>query len=113
MTELTPAEQARIPVPPHGRWFTGIDSQRLMLEEYHAQTPPASAFAVGWDTQYKGKMFGVYTMSKDEFMHLLLDIIWAQRHCYELLVENVPCKAYADVEWVGGRQNPSTPRSNA
>ena len=102
MTELTPAEQARIPVPPHGRWFTGIDSQRLMLEEYHAaQASPATAFAVGWDTQYKGKMFGVYTMSKDEFMHLLLDIPWAQRHCYELLVENVPCKAYADVEWVG------------
>lgn len=99
MTELTPAEQARIPVPPHGRWFTGIDSQKLMLEEYHANSP--AAFAVGWDTQYKGKMFGVYTMSKDEFMHLLLDIPWAQRHCYELLVENVPCKAYADVEWVG------------
>ena len=99
MTELTPAEQARIPVPPHGRWFTGIDSQKLMLEEYHARAP--TAFAVGWDTQYKGKMFGVYTSSKDEFMHLLLDIPWAQRHCYELLVENVPCKAYADVEWVG------------
>lgn len=99
MTELTPAEQARIPVPPHGRWFTGIDSQKLMLEEYHARAP--AAFAVGWDTQYKGKMFGVYTSSKDEFMHLLLDIPWAQRHCYELLVENVPCKAYADVEWVG------------
>ena len=100
MTELTPLEQARIPVPPHGRWFTGIDSQKLMLDEYHAQTP--DAFAVGWDTQYKGKMFGVYaSCSKDEFMHLLLDIPWAQRHCYELLVENVPCKAYADVEWVG------------
>jgi hypothetical protein len=58
---------------------------------------------VGWDTQYEGKTFGVYPpgMSKEEFMHLLLDIPWAQRHCYELLVENVPCKAYADVEWVG------------
>lgn len=99
MTEITPAEQSRIPVPPHGRWFTGIDSQKLMLDEYHAYESPA--FAVGWDTKYKGKMFGVYTLSKEEFMHLLLDIPWAQRHCYELLVENVPCKAYVDVEWIG------------
>lgn len=102
MTELNPRDQARIPVPPHGRWFHGLDSQKLMLEAYHEHSPP-DALAVGWDTQYGGKMFGIYPpgITKDEFMHLLLEIPWAQRHCYELLVENVPCKAYADVEWIG------------
>jgi hypothetical protein len=47
-------------------------------------------------------MYGLYTnMALEMFMLNLLDTPIANRHCYELLVENVPCKAYADVEWEG------------
>ncbi len=46
-------------------------------------------------------MYGMYSVPREMFMLNLLDTPVAYRHCYELLVENVPCKAYADVEWEG------------
>ena len=98
MTELSPAEQARIPVPPHGRWFTGLDSQKLMLNVYHED----GGLAMSWDNGHGGKLFGVYpTLSQKDFMHLLLDIPLADRNGYEMLVEDVACRAYVDVEWQG------------
>jgi hypothetical protein len=103
MSELTQAETIRMQLPPHGSWFHGMDSQKLMLEIYHAD----QGLAVGWDTEHGGKMFGAYPscMSKEEFMQLLLDVPCMRRNCYELLVDNVPCKAYADIEWEG-QQDP-------
>ena len=97
MSELTHEEQLRLQLPPHGRWWAGTDSQKAMFEIYHAQ----GGLAVGWDTEHGGKMFGVYpTLNRETFMQLLLDVPWMHRHCYELLVENEPCKGYLDVEWV-------------
>jgi hypothetical protein len=98
MSELTPEEQARFLLPPHGRWFAGTDSQKLMLEVYHE----AGGLALSWDSPGgNGKMFGVYPpgLSRSDFMHLLLDIPLAHRNAYEMLVENVPCRAYVDAEW--------------
>jgi hypothetical protein len=92
MSELQLSAQNSLLLPPHGRWFSGKESQKLMLEVYEAQ----GGIAVGWDNEHGGKMFGVYsTLDKDTFMHLLLDIPVGYRHCYELLVENVPCRSYS------------------
>jgi hypothetical protein len=74
-----------------------------MLEVYYKDVDTAAGYAIGWDSEYNGKMFGVYpaTLSKEDFMLLLLDIPVACRNGYELLVENIPCRAYVDVEWKG------------
>ncbi len=98
MSELTPTEQADFPLPPNGRWFTGSESQKPMLEIYRAE----GGLAMSWDNGYGGKLFGVYPiLSKEDFMHLLLDIPLAARHAYEMLVEGVSCRAYVDAEWQG------------
>lgn len=99
MSELSLSDQAQRMLPPGGRWWTGIESQKPMLEAYHTH----GGTAMSWDNGHGGKMFGVYpqNQSKRDLMLLLLDTPWAHRHGYEMLVEHVPCRAYADIEWVG------------
>ena len=49
-----------------------------MLEVYYKDVDTAAGlgYAIGWDSEYNGKMFGVYPakLSKEDFMLLLLDI---------------------------------------
>ena len=97
MSELSRFDQLRHKIPPGGQWFSGVGSQAPVLEIYHDK----AGLAVAWDGHPGGKMFGIYHQSKEEFMHLLLDAPTSYRNCYELLVENIPCKGYADVEWEG------------
>lgn len=62
---------------------------------------------MSWDIRnHEGrnvKMYGLYPSSVDRkaLMQLLLDIPVTYRNAYEHLVENVPCKVYADVDWYG------------
>lgn len=99
MSELSFADQAKLMLPPGGRWWTGKESQAPMLEVFRAN----GGLPMSWDNGHGGKMFGVYppNQSKQDLMLLLLDIPWAHRHAYEMLVENIPCKGYADIDWVG------------
>lgn len=102
MTELSASEIAAFPLVPCGRWWTGLDSQRLMLDVYH-DTVPACGLAMSWDNGYGGKQFGFFPprVSKLDFMLHLLDIPVAYRNAYEMLVENVACRAYLDVDYEG------------
>ena len=99
MSELSLSDQAKFMLPPGGRWWTGKESQKPMLDTFHED----GGLAISWDNGHGGKMFGIYPQAKSklDFMLLLLDTPWTHRHAYEMLVENVPCKAYADVEWIG------------
>ena len=98
MAELSQKEITDFPLVPHGRWWTGKDSQKLMLEVYHAE----GGFAMSWDNRRDGKQFGVYTkLSKLEFMQHLLDIAPRSRNAYEMIVEDQPCRAYLDVDYEG------------
>ena len=98
MSEISQADQASYQLPPGGEWFY---TQQPMLEAYHA-TGSNYGLAVAWDTTKGAKMYGLYNnMAREMLMLNLLDTPVAHRNCYELLVENVLCKAYADVEWEG------------
>lgn len=98
MTELSQQEIIDFPLIPHGRWWKGIDSQKFMLDVYHDE----GGFAMSWDNGYGGKQFGVYSkLSKLEFMQHLLDLPLGYRNAYEMLVEDVPCRAYLDVDYEG------------
>ena len=94
MSKISHADQVSFQFPPGGEWFY---TQQPMLEAYQA----GNGLAVAWDKPGGTKMYGLYTMAREAFMLNLLDTPVAYRHCYELLVENVSCKAYADVEWEG------------
>ena len=95
MSEISQADQASYQLPPGGEWFY---TQQPMLEAIGGN----DGLAIAWDTTRGAKMYGLYTnMARETLMLNLLDTPVASRHCYELLVENVPCKAYADVEWEG------------
>lgn len=98
MSRVSYAEQVNCQLPPGGEWFY---TQQPMLEVYHATD--SDGLTVAWDTPTVGgaKMYGAYSMPREMFMLNLLDTPVANRHCYELLVEDVPCKAYADIEWEG------------
>jgi hypothetical protein len=73
-----------------------------MLDVYHSTTP-AGGLAMSWDNGYGGKQFGFFppTFSRLDFMLHLLDIPVAYRNAYEMLVENVACRAYLDVDYEG------------
>jgi hypothetical protein len=93
---LTDEERARCKLPNRGTWFW---RQEPMLELYHAE----KGFAVAFDnlnSKGAGKIYGVY---KDvgEFYYCLLESPVNQRWGYELIPVESPCKAYADIEWVG------------
>jgi len=95
-------DQTRYQLPPGGKWFY---TQQPMLEAYYstlASTDP-NALAVAWDKPGSGtKIYGLYhSMPRETFMLNLLDTATQNRHCYELLAEDSPCKGYADVEWEG------------
>ena len=47
------------------------------------------------------KMFGFYPSVQD-FYESLLTLPAGRRYGYEIIVENKPCRSYADVEWEGG-----------
>ena len=98
MTELDAHQMQRLLMPQYCRWFAGSGSQELMLGIYRAQ----GGLPLGWDTGSGGKMFGIFpTRDTATYMHLLLDIPLQYRHGYELIPENVSCRAYLDVEWEG------------
>lgn len=94
MSKISHEDQIEFQFPPGGEWFY---NQQPMLDIYRE----TGGLAVVWDKPNGKKMYGVYNQGKELFMLNLLDTPVASRHCYELLVEDVPCKAYADVEWEG------------
>jgi len=94
MSKISLDDQRKFQVPPGGEWFY---NQQPMLEILRE----SGGLAIVWDKPNGKKMYGVYSQSKDLFMQNLLDTPVASRHAYELLVEDVPCKGYADVEWEG------------
>lgn len=91
---ISPEDQIKYQFPPGGQWFY---TQQPMLDIYRQ----SGGLAVVWDKSKGCKMYGVYSQSREAFMLNLLDVPVANRHCYELLPEDVPCRGYADVEWEG------------
>lgn len=107
MSAISKPDQIQFQIPPGGEWFY---TQAPMLDVYTTASENGEGeekpLAVAWDNPRsagKGlKMYGAYMdMTRALFMQNLLDTPTGNRHCYELLVENMPCKGYADVEWEG------------
>ena len=94
MSRIPQQDQIEFQFPPGGDWFY---TQQPVLELYQA----SGGLVVAWDKPNRSKMYGLYSMSRELFMLNLLDTPVANRHCYELLAENAPCRGYADVEWEG------------
>ena len=59
-------------------------------------------FCIAWDRKAGGgpKVYGLYPSAEDFYTHLLQNPP-NKRFGYELIPENTPCKAYADIEWIG------------
>ena len=83
-------------IPKGGMWYV---RQAPMLEALHSNK---GGFAAAWDTvPGKGsKAYGLYPSPGDFYANLLQNPA-NERFGYELIPENTPCKAYADVEWIG------------
>ena len=98
-------------LPSGGEWFW---TQMLMfdaMQKWNAlhSGSAGGAFPVAWDKKptdkKKGmKMFAFYPSVHDFFL-ALCTLPVCQRYAYEIIVENKPCRTYADVEWVGERDN--------
>ena len=89
-------DKAKNQIPGGGAWYP---LQAPMLEAYRAND---GGFTVAWDTiAGKGsKAYGLYPSPEDFYANLLRNPP-TERFGYELIPENMACKAYADVEWMG------------
>ena len=88
-------------LPPHGTWFWTAAPMLAAMQARHGD----GGFAVAWDKKARdkndgAKMYGFYA-SMEDFYKSLLTLPAGRRHGYEFILEDTPCRAYADVEWEG------------
>ena len=87
-------------LPSGGAWFW---TQNPAL----ACAQRSSGIAVAWDkaeVDTARKIYGCFPSAEDLYASLL-QLPEGGRHAYEIIRESVPCRNYADIEWVGDRDS--------
>ena len=87
-------------IPAGGDWFWKQDG---MLK--HMQTHGGVSLA--WQKSDKKFMYAVYDSQHDLYMNLL-KLSAGTRYAYELIRTDKACRNYADIEWIGDRDDSHT-----
>lgn len=95
---LSRDETKKLGLPSEGTWFW---TQQPMLD---ARQDHGSCFTVARDHKKTNekvvKIYGLFQSPKD-FFECLRNVPADKRWYYELIPESSPCRAHADIEWIG------------
>jgi len=90
-------DRTKAHLPCGGEWFSTQRHMITQLQHVHG----GKGFTVAWDTGLDGqKAYGIY-LSPTDFYQCLLQNAADQRWGYELIPQDIPCKGYMDIEWIG------------
>ena len=94
--EIPDNQRVREGVPQAGRWFW---NQAAAME---ALKQEGGGILLSWPKKKYGFAYGFYSGAIPyDIMQRIIALPEADRYAHEIIVEDVPCKGYADLEWIG------------
>ena len=94
--EIPDNQRVREGVPQAGRWFW---NQAAAME---ALKQEGGGILLSWPKKKYAFAYGFYSGAIPyDIMQRIIALPEADRYAHEIIVEDVPCKGYADLEWIG------------